>query len=368
LAQVVARASHRSRLHPLVCTQIWHIIFQMSVHKLRIVFLLCLFCLAASWEEALCRAMGSKASDSVTGLLQVSVTNKTVEFLANDLEQAQARIQELEDNIKQLTARRQEDASHDAKKLQTGLFANIQVAAYPFEQNFADIKPLPSEFWIEIGSNSRDVMRDSPEMTAAFAKGAFLLTFEPLVDKYAFLMSKYGGQPDSRRQLGLQHDRGLVFPFAVGCSGSAEFHVANVDGCSSVLPMQEDKFDADPAVAAKWPGWVKDNCAKAKESRTVPCVSLEQVIGEWLGGKDIAHIKIDAQGFDLNVVKSAGKHIDKLKSIHMEVQCDTAAMLYEGQPTCTTVYTKMTEMGFQTAFDPEVCKTCIESDIDFTHT
>jgi hypothetical protein len=317
-------------------------------------------------EEKACQGSGSTPSLGAWSMLQISVKDKTFQALTNDLELAHARIQELENQV-ELLKRVQGQTSDIGKKAQTGLFANIQVAAYPFEQNFASLTPPPSEFWIEVGSNSRNMLRDDPSMTAAFAKGAVLLSFEPLLDKYAVLMSQYGGTADTHRKLGFQHDRGLVFPFAVGCEGSAEFHVAHVDGCSSVLPMAEETFKADQKAAEKWPGWVAENCAKANETRVVPCVSLEQVIGEWLGGKDITHAKVDAQGFDLNVVKSAGKHINKLKSVHMEVQCDTAAMLYKGQPNCTSVYAEMTNLGFQTTFDPQVCMTCTEIDIDFTH-
>eukprot|EP00931_Biecheleriopsis_adriatica_P073377 TRINITY_DN47675_c0_g1_i1.p1 TRINITY_DN47675_c0_g1~~TRINITY_DN47675_c0_g1_i1.p1 ORF type:complete len:341 (+),score=42.77 TRINITY_DN47675_c0_g1_i1:27-1049(+) len=295
---------------------------------------------------------------------KVNVQDQTLQALTNDLKEMQARIQILENEN---GLKNHAQGYTFGKRAQTGLFANIQVGAYPFDQNFVRTRPPPSEIWIEIGANSRDVMQDSPEMKAAFAKGAVLLTFEPLLDKYASLMSRYGGRPDTIRQLGLQHERGLVFPYAVGCDGSAEFHVAAVDGCSSVLPMAEDNFAGDPEAAAKWAPWVAQGCAKALEKRTVPCVSLEQVIGEWLGGRAITHVKIDAQGFDLNVVKSAGQHINKLKSVHMEVQCDTAAMLYKGQPNCTSVYAEMTKLGFQTTFDPQRCKTCVEGDIDFTH-
>lgn len=281
------------------------------------------------------------------------------------IREQQARIQQLERRLAELERDKGQGSFVTGKSQENGLFANIQVAAFPFQRNFGNLPEVPSEFYLEVGSNSRNVMQDDTKMKAAFARGAFLITFEPLIDKYAQLLTRYdGGQADHRRQLGLQHEHGLVLPFAVGCSGSAAFHVAQVDGCSSVLPMRGSAFGADPK-SAKWPAWVKDDCAKDLEQRTVPCVSLEQVIGDWLGGKDVAHIKIDAQGFDLNVVKSAGKHVEKLKSVHMEVQCDSAAMIYVDQPNCTSVYTEMSRLGFQTRFDPASCKTCTEANLDF---
>ena len=38
----------------------------------------------------------------------------------------------------------------------------------------------------------------------------------------------------------------------------------------------------------------------------MPCISLEEVIDDWLGGQEVELLKIDAQGFDLQVVRSAG--------------------------------------------------------------
>jgi len=39
-------------------------------------------------------------------------------------------------------------------------------------------------------------------------------------------------------------------------------------------------------------------CGTLRQVRRVPAVSLETVIAEWLGGRKVAYVKVDAQGYD----------------------------------------------------------------------
>merc|ERR1740130_2163840 len=117
----------------------------------------------------------------------------------------------------------------------------------------------------------------------------------------------------------------------------------------------------------KWAPFISGRCASVAEKRTVPCVSLEEVIRDWLGGQQIKNIKIDAQGFDLQVVKSAGAMMDRIESVKLEVQCDNVATIYEGQPNCTSTYTEMVRLGFTAKeFRPKTCFSFRETDIFFT--
>lgn len=244
---------------------------------------------------------------------------------------------------------------------QDGIVAEVQLASWPFQKNWDHLKESPTKFIIEIGANSRDVVQD--EKSAELNAGAYLLTFEPLLDKYAKLMSRYGGVPDERRKLGLQHKHGIIFPLAVGCSGVASFHISNVDGCSSILPMRGKEEFTNDKKFNKWNGvkhkdhknWLANNCVTQKEERRVPCISLEHIIGIWLGGQNVDWLKVDGQGFDLSIVLSAGKHLNKLKKVTMEVQADTVALLYAGQPNCSSVLHKMLLMGFKTKWVASHC-------------
>jgi FkbM family methyltransferase len=198
-------------------------------------------------------------------------------------------------------------------------------------------------------------------MKSAFGRGAYLLSFEPLLDKYAFL------QKTSRNHdLGMQHIHGMVIPFAVGCKGTATFNIAPNDGCSSLLPPNPTFVSEQKRASVKWFHWVGGSCATNAENRTVPCISLEEVIRDWLNGFNVKHIKIDAQGFDLNVVKSAGSMVDRIESIKMEVLCEGAARLYANQPTCKDVQREMIKLGFKPEFNMAQCSSCVETDVYFT--
>lgn len=245
---------------------------------------------------------------------------------------------------------------------ENGLFAKIQVAKWPFELNFEHLPSKPTTFYIEIGAHNSDTLVDHLE--AQFAQGAFLITFEPLLDKYADLLSRFGVEPNNRAYLGMQTHRNMILPIAVGCNGTAQFHVTPADGCSSLLQPRGEDFENDPRLAG-WNDWMARVCATAAESRWVPCVTLEHVIGHWLTSSDVEYLKVDTQGFDLSVVLSAGHQLSKLKSVSLEVQCDHVAKLYRGAPNCTTVYAEMLRRGFETPFDPKYCRRCVETEIHF---
>eukprot|EP00440_Ansanella_granifera_P044884 gb/GFBE01048642.1/.p1 GENE.gb/GFBE01048642.1/~~gb/GFBE01048642.1/.p1 ORF type:complete len:209 (+),score=36.58 gb/GFBE01048642.1/:1-627(+) len=163
-----------------------------------------------------------------------------------------------------------------------GVYAEVQVVALPFERNFEHLKEPPSRFWIEVGANSYNNVQDY----ADFGEGDFLISFEPLLDKYAYLLNRYRTEVEGqRRGLGFQHERGLAFPFAVGCSGVATLTVTDHDMCSSLLSMRGEEFPDGFDDKYGLPSF-KQRCATGLETRRVPCVSLEHVIGSWLGGRE----------------------------------------------------------------------------------
>ena len=112
---------------------------------------------------------------------------------------------------------------------------------------------------------------------------AFLVSLEPLLDKYSVLVSRMKGRhKDDAQLLGHHHPRGVVLPFAVDAKpGLRHFNVSQVAGCSSLLPM-------DPV--AKWAGF----CIKTLEERVVDVISLAQAL-RLTGSMPIHLLKIDAR-------------------------------------------------------------------------
>ena len=123
-------------------------------------------------------------------------------------------------------------ASEVVSESDSGIFARVQVAALPFEKNFDHLPRRPTRFWIKVGSNTQNLIRDYADFGG---DDDFLLSFEPLLDKYGYLLATLPVERDGqRRKLGFQHERGLAFPFAVGSCETALFHVAEHDMCSSM--------------------------------------------------------------------------------------------------------------------------------------
>ncbi|CAE7942205.1 unnamed protein product [Symbiodinium necroappetens] len=230
------------------------------------------------------------------------------------------------------------------KELLQLLVAPLQVAPVPFSKNWAHLE-APTEFMLEVGTNNVILLRDSLPPTDR----RFLLSFEPLLDKYADLITSWPSvvNSDEASTIGAHYSRGVMLPYAVGCPASDEvalFHVGLADVCSSLLNISEG-FRGQG-----WSHWfkdLKDTCAKEMDVRLVPCISLETVIRDWLLGGHISFLKIDAQGKDLDVVRSLGSQMHKVRRIQMEALPKSHESVYVNQPMCDHIVAEMMKLGFK---------------------
>ena len=192
---------------------------------------------------------------------------------------------------------------------------------------------MPNEttaVYVEIGTNSFDTW---DQLMLPHFHNAFLVSFEPLLDKWATLLAR-NTRSRHAGQLGHHHPRGVALPFAVSDrDGFSDFHVSPRDGCSSLRPPQRPN-------RGNWKsrGFIAKDCARTVQVRRVPCVSLRTVLHDWLGGRPVARVKIDAQGSDLAVMQTAGEtNLLQVGEVVMEVLSDSCDGLYAGQPNCSTV-------------------------------
>ena len=109
---------------------------------------------------------------------------------------------------------------------------------------------------LEVGCNGHDLLWDKPlpipvpgiepGVPIANQSHVLLVSFEPLLDKWALYLSKMKHAAIAKGVLAIEHPsapgwsvpgRAIVLPFAVGGppDGDAELHVARSDGCSSLL-------------------------------------------------------------------------------------------------------------------------------------
>ena len=201
------------------------------------------------------------------------------------------------------------------------------------------IPPGTTEIIMEIGANTRNT---ADLELLPHRPGAYLISFEPLLDKYGTLLSR-NSMHDHRSPLGHHHKRGLVLPFAVAKrDGFATFHLdGTVDGCASLLNATGRRSI--------------HGCASTgsgdREERRVPTVSLRTVLGRWLaweegGGWPVAYLKIDSQGMDVQVLESAGELMGRIQQVEMEVVRDTCPRMYEAAPSCSESVEAMARFGF----------------------
>lgn len=200
---------------------------------------------------------------------------------------------------------------------------------------------------IEIGCSDWDTLDDT-EIDKH--PGGFLISFEPLLDKYAVLLARgtrryHGTHHDMAVPLGHHHQRGVVLPLAVSPHGGVlNFTVHRRAGCSSM-------FKANTTATSTWGALCRD----VLEERRLESVSIVQAI-RLAGPLPIRHIKIDAQGVDFKLIKALedarpGLLMARVASVQMETRTRQCAPLYEGQETCDDVLVYMTRLGYASNHD-----------------
>lgn len=217
---------------------------------------------------------------------------------------------------------------------------------------------------LEVGSNSRNwqwnepLPVDAPGIVPGVPlrdqENVLLIAFEPMLDHYARYLSMFTHAdslwpwPPGWSARG----RAIVLPFAVGAdpadgpgSGSrvAQLHVADVDGCSSLLSIDGNQ------TSGGWKGtFLMRHCGRQgrRRPRRVPVVSLATIIGTWLRGRAVSFVKCDAQGYDLQVAESAGAFASQIHAMQLEVTADTCRTAYVGAKTCSATVAGMRALGF----------------------
>ena len=196
------------------------------------------------------------------------------------------------------------------------------------------IPPATNELYIEVGANNRDTL---DEDVLPYHSEGFLMTFEPLHSSYSELISRFSRAKDRRKPLGWHHSRGIALPFAVAPAPErfAKFSLADVDGCSSLLqPNQQATYGRF--------------CLQTSEVRTVPTITLRRVLALLPAGREVHHLKVDAQGADLAVVESAEELVTKIRHVQLEVTIDSNGCkpLQQDAPSCVETVRRMRALNF----------------------
>ena len=122
----------------------------------------------------------------------------------------------------------------------TSLTATMQIATLKKGKLLMPSSPTsPTTLIVEIGLSDRNT---ADEELLPHYPSSFLVSFEPLLDKFAVNLAKgttrfHGNRKDAAVPLGFHHHRGIILPLAVTPNGGpVDFHVSRVAGCSSAMP------------------------------------------------------------------------------------------------------------------------------------
>ncbi len=128
----------------------------------------------------------------------------------------------------------------------------------------------------------------------------------------------------------------VVIPIAIALrDGTAELKLSAFDAASSLLEMDE-------RVAASWIGGAGQ--LEVVDRLPVPTIRLDT----FMNRAGIAHVhflKVDAQGADLDVIRSAGHRLADIERIQLEVT--KKEQLYRGAAGAEQAISFMAEHGFK---------------------
>jgi FkbM family methyltransferase len=127
----------------------------------------------------------------------------------------------------------------------------------------------------------------------------------------------------------------VVIPMAVSEEdGTSVFHVTKADEASSLLP-----FDAEGL--GRWAG---RELLRLESKIQVPTIRLDTFMN-LMEIESVDYLKIDAQGADLKVLRSAGSRLRDVQNIQLEVDI-SPVRLYQGSPSFDEIVQYLNEQGF----------------------
>jgi FkbM family methyltransferase len=186
------------------------------------------------------------------------------------------------------------------------------------------LPPRVRRVWIDVGAHLLETTQEELLRHADMA----LIAVEPLEECWRTW-------PDRTRLIAL--------PVAISTErGWLDFHVNARNDTSSLLKSVE--------------GNMVDKLTKTVETRKVPVLRLEDVLGRIAPEVEVEFLKTDVQGHDLQVLKSAGAQLRRVRKVKVEV---INAPIYEGSGawrpgTEAEFVTYMTAQGFAFEGDTSV--------------
>ena len=174
-----------------------------------------------------------------------------------------------------------------------------------------------AEIWIDVGAH----IGDSTLQTASLNSERLVYAFEPNIKTIAYASGLLGTY--------------IVIPMAVTeRDGFVTLHINNQSETSSTLPLNEEGLKR----------WRSKKPIREESEIICPTIRLDTFM-HLMDISSIEFLKIDAQGADLSVVRSAGERLKDIKEILLEVQVSDIPV-YQGASTKDSVLEFMRDNGF----------------------
>ncbi|MGE3961931.1 MAG: FkbM family methyltransferase [Dehalococcoidia bacterium] len=178
-----------------------------------------------------------------------------------------------------------------------------------------EASPAGTSIWVEVGAWKGDSLAQAPE-------GATIYCFEPNVANAALVKERY--------------PRANVIAAAVAAtSGLAQFHETTDDSTWSLEPIDQEYVSRELLSMA----------FQVTGTRLVPVVRLD----EFMQAAHLDHIDmlaIDAQGSDLDVLRSLGERLRSVKRIRVEAYEEGHSQYLGAENSKANILAFMTGHGF----------------------
>ena len=179
------------------------------------------------------------------------------------------------------------------------------------------------DYVYDVGAN-----RGQFAWAARFFTKAQIVAFEPLSSAFSslqFVAQELGGIEVINAAVGQEE-------------GTATINISAADDSSSIreiLPLQEQLYPGTERIAEE----------------SINVITLKSVLeGRQMTGKSL--LKIDVQGYELEVLKGAGSHLERFSAIYLEA---SFVRLYEGQALFWEVSDYLRSCGFTLSRIYNVC-------------
>jgi FkbM family methyltransferase len=191
-------------------------------------------------------------------------------------------------------------------------------SSIPASDRASMLHPAPDQIRLDVGAHHGEKTLEAARRNPALR----VYAFEPNLAAASRLMGALANY--------------VVLPAAVAeQDGSAPFHLNRYEAASSLLPFVPEGLA----------GWIGGGELAVTATVTVPTMRLDTFL-DGAGIRKVAYLKIDAQGADLALIRSAGERLKDIDRISLEVQT-TPFELYRGASHKEDVLRFLASEGFR---------------------